>query len=76
MERVTHRDRIKQYLFDNKSITSWEAIKEFGITRLSAVIYDLRYKEGLNIETKYESSKNRYGDSVSYARYILKGEDK
>lgn len=73
MERVTHRDRIKQYLFDNKSITSWEAIKEFGITRLSAVIYDLRNQRGLNIKTQYETMKNRYGDTVSFARYILEG---
>ena len=73
MKRTTHADRIEQYLRDRGSITSWEAIKEFGITRLSAVIYDLRYKRNLDIETRYETMKNRYGDSVSFARYVYKG---
>ena len=40
--RTTHTDRIEQYFREHGSITSWEAIKEFGITRLSAVIYNLR----------------------------------
>ena len=73
MKRTTHADRIEQYLKDKGSITSWEAIREFGITRLSAVIYDLRYKRNLDIETRYETIKNRYGDSVSFARYVYKG---
>lgn len=71
--RRTHADRVEQYLRENGSITSWEAIQQFGITRLSAVIYDLRYKRGLNIGTHYETMKNRYGDSVSFARYVLEG---
>lgn len=38
--KLTHQDRILQYLKEYGSITSWEAIKEFGATRLSAVIYN------------------------------------
>ena len=70
--KIRLEDRVLQYLKENKSITSLEAIKEFGATRLSAIIYNLRKEH--NITTKYETSKNRYGDSVSYARYILEGE--
>lgn len=73
MKRTTHTDRIEQYLRDRGSITSWEAIKEFGITRLSAVIYILRNERNLEIETRYETMKNRYGDSVTFARYVYKG---
>lgn len=73
MEKTTHADRIEKYLKENGSITSWEAIKEFGITRLSAVIYNLRNKRGLDITTNFETRKNRYGDSVSFARYKLGG---
>lgn len=73
MKRFTHADRIEQYLRDRGSITSWEAIKEFGITRLSAVIYILRNERDLDIETRYETMKNRYGDSVTFARYVYKG---
>ena len=72
MSKITLKDRVLQYIQENGSITSWEAIREFGATRLSAIIYDLRYRDGLNIETKTERSKNRYGDPVSYARYFIK----
>lgn len=73
MKRTTHADRIEQYIRERGSITSWEAIKEFGITRLSAVIYNLRYERKLDIETRYETMKNRYGDNVTFARYVYKG---
>ena len=71
MKRISLQDRVLNYLKENGSITSWEAIREFGATRLSAIIYNLRYKEGLNIITKNVNDKNRYGDPVSYARYYL-----
>lgn len=70
--KIRLEDRVLQYLKENNSITSLEAIKEFGATRLSAIIYNLRKEH--NITTQYETSKNRYGDSVSYARYKLEGE--
>lgn len=71
MSKITLQDRVLQYMKENGSITSWEAIREFGATRLSAIIYNLRYKEGLNIISKNVNGKNRYGDPVSYARYFL-----
>lgn len=70
--KIRLEDRVLQYLKENNSITSLEAIEEFGATRLSAIIYNLRKEH--KITTQYETSKNRYGDSVSYARYILEGE--
>lgn len=70
--KIRLKDRVLQYLKENKSITSLEAIEEFGATRLSAIIYNLRKEH--NITTQYETSKNRYGDSVSYARYKLEDE--
>ena len=45
----TQQDRILRYLEDKGSIASWEAIKEFGVTRLSAVIYNLK-KKGYDFE--------------------------
>ena len=71
MSKITLQDRVLQYMKETGSITSWEAIREFGATRLSAIIYNLRYKEGLNIISKNVNGKNRYGDPVSYARYFL-----
>lgn len=47
-----------------------DAIREFGATRLSAIIFCLR-ERGYDIETQIEVSKNRYGRNVEFARYIL-----
>ncbi len=75
-KRVTHIDRVRQYLEDYGSITSWEAIREFGNTRLSATIFELRHKYGLPIKSKIEVSRNRYGDKTEFARYYIEeGED-
>lgn len=56
----------------NGSITSIEAMKKYGITRLGSVIHILRRKEDYNILSKNETSKNRYGRKVTYSRYFLK----
>lgn len=69
-KRVTQYDRVLKYLQDYNSITSWKAIKEFGVTRLSAVIYNLR-QDGYEITSSFKTGKNRYGDYVSYAVYTL-----
>ena len=41
-KQITQDDRVLRHLEENDGITSWEAIKEYGITRLSAVIFRLR----------------------------------
>ena len=73
-KKITHKDRVRRHLLDHKTITSWEAITDYGITRLSAVIYDLRHLEGLAISSKRISAKNRYGEPTSFVKYVL--EDK
>ena len=57
------------------SITSWEAIKEYGATRLSAIIYNLRYKYNMNIVNQEVDFKDRYGTNSSYVKYILVKEE-
>lgn len=54
------------------SITSMEAILDYGATRISAIIYVLR-KRGHKIESKTEKGKTRYGRPTSWARYVYKG---
>lgn len=51
-------------------ITSIEAFSEYGITRLSAVIFRLR-KAGHNIVAEDMSVVNRYGTTVHFSRYKL-----
>ena len=67
---MTQEQRILKHLKDYKHITSWEAIMEYGVTRISARIFNLK-KQGYKIKTERISTKNRYGDSVSFAKYIL-----
>lgn len=63
------------HLQEYGSITSWEAIKEYGATRLSAIIYNLRYKYDMNIINQEIDFVDRYGTHSSYVKYVLKGGD-
>jgi hypothetical protein len=62
---------VQLHLVEKGSITSWEAIKEYGATRLSAIIYNLR-ERGMNIDTVMVEFTDRFGSKAKYAKYILK----
>jgi len=68
---MTQNEKILRHLQDFGSITTMEAFTEYGCTRLSARIKDLR-DDGHEIRTTFESARNRYGDKVSYARYTMR----
>ena len=61
---------ILRYMQETGSITALDAMREFGCMRLGARCYDLK-KLGYDIRSVTETSKNRYGRSVSYSRYSL-----
>lgn len=67
---MTQIERILRHLEDYGSITSAEAVYEYGIMRLPARIDDLK-KLGLEFEKETVKGKNRYGETVHYARYKL-----
>ena len=69
----TQNKMVLDYMKFHGSISSFEAYEELGITRLSGRIFDLR-AAGHQIDTKSESRMNRWGKTVTYARYTLKGE--
>lgn len=69
--RVTNKERVLEYIKEFGSITSLDAFKDLGNTRLSASIWLLRHEDGINIVSKNETTKNRYGDKVTYARYYI-----
>lgn len=66
---------IQLHLIEKGNITSWEAIKEYGATRLSAIIYNLRNKYNMNIITETIEFTDRFGNAAHYAKYIFKGEE-
>ena len=69
---MSQTEMILKYLVEFGSITPVEAMEEFGIMRLGARIWDLK-AQGVPIKTESESRKNRYGKTVTYARYRLEG---
>ncbi len=69
---MTQTNRVLDYMKTYGSITSLEAFRDLGVTRLSGVIFDLRKQ--YNIVSKTEKSKNRYGENTSYSRYYLAGQ--
>lgn len=68
----TQCQMVIEHINDYGSITSLEAINKYGITRLGSVIHILRRKDGYNILSKNETSKNKYGRKVTYSRYYFK----
>ena len=76
MARQTHKSRLLEYLKEYKSITSLEAIRDLGNTRLSATIYTLK-DEGHNIETENAQVATRWTNKdgsrkqTTVAKYTL-----
>ena len=74
MEELSQKFDVLAHLQDKGNISSMEAIKLYGATRLSAIIHDLRHNDGYNIVTQMEEGKTRKGRTCHYARYFLRGE--
>lgn len=67
---MTQLDRLLRHLSDYGSITSLEAMQEYGIMRTAARMADLK-ERGYPIVGDMECGKNRYGEPVHYTRYRL-----
>ena len=81
---VVFLEEMEEFIMDNKyasqkevvldilnkkgSITSLEACITFRITRLSAVIFNLR-KDGYDIISVQKHTTNRYGNRCQYVEY-------
>ena len=63
---MTQTQTVLNHLTNNRKLTSIEAIGLYGITRLAAVVYDLK-KQGLEVETTMKNGVN----STQYAQYSL-----
>lgn len=61
-------DRIKEYIERYGSISSLEAFRDLGITRLAARIADME-AEGIHFKRVSEETTNRYGEKVRFTRY-------
>ena len=70
MAKLTQCDRILRHLEDFGSITSLEAVTEYGIMRLASRINDLK-AQGIPIVSERATGKNRYEEPTSYSVYRL-----
>ena len=68
-QRKTMQQRILDYMNDFGSITTLDAFKDLGCSRLSEYIRRIRLE--YNVEDTWETSTNRYGDKVQFKRYYL-----
>lgn len=66
---------VELHLIEKGQITSWEAIKEYGATRLSAIIYNLRHHRGMDIRNETVYFTDRYGSKSHYDIYIYEGDN-
>ena len=72
-EKMTQKERVLVYMKTFGAISTWEAFRDLGVTRLSARIAEIK-EMGYDVETEFASGKNRFGQTVSWARYSIKGE--
>ena len=72
--KTTQCDRVLQHMKDFGSISSIEAITDYGILRLASRIADLK-GQGHHIISEMKKGKNRYGETTHYCVYSLAKED-
>ena len=68
--KTTQCERILRHLKDFGSISSLEAVSEYGIMRLASRINDLK-AQGIAIVSERATGKNRYDETTSYSVYRL-----
>ena len=69
---MSQNEMVLEYMKQNGSITSYNAFK-MGILRLSARIYELRNKQGYDIEGETVRYTAKDGKNKHYEVYRLKG---
>ena len=71
---MTQCEKILEYMHKYGSISAMEVFRDLGCTRLASRINDLR-NQGYAIKSGFVTSKNRYGEKVSFKRYSLEGQE-
>ena len=68
--KKSQKERILDYMNEFGSISSWEAFRDLGITRLAARASDIE-ADGIVLNHEREATTNRYGEKVYYTRYSI-----
>lgn len=67
----TQRETILYYLQSNPGveISQWGAIKEFGFTRLAAIVKDIEDIDGIRLKRRDVQVETRYGGKTTITKY-------
>lgn len=68
--KATQCDLVLEFMDANGSITPVEALDELGCMRLASRISDLK-RMGHHIRKEMVEKKNRFGETVRFARYSI-----
>lgn len=68
---MTQCEKILAYLDKHGSITTMEGMSKLRIANFTARISDLR-RDGVALDVETVTQKNRYGETVRFARYRRK----
>ena len=74
MAKISQKQRVIKYIKDFGSITTFQAYSDLGVTRLSAVMYNIK-KDGIKVKTETGKAKNRYGEDTHFAIYSFIEQD-
>lgn len=66
--KPTQNERILNYIEEFGSITQIDALRDLGVMRLASRVSSMK-KDGVNIVSKTEAVKNRYGEVCYIKRY-------
>ena len=69
LEKMKQTEQVLWYLDKYGSITPLEAMRDLGIMRLGARIWDLKNKEKIEINKRNKEVKNRFGKCTIVAEY-------
>jgi hypothetical protein len=72
-KKLTQKEQVLNHLKTYGSLSSWDAIMEYGITRLSHHIYCLR-NDGFIIPDERVKVKTRLGRTTVISKYNLRNE--
>lgn len=69
-KRKGYKEIVLEHFKRFEYITTWDAFEMYGMTRLSAVIYNLK-KDGYVFEDKMITEVNKYGNKITIKGYKL-----
>lgn len=71
---MLQEDRVLRHLKEDGGLTSMQAFKLYDVTRLAAVVFNLR-KKGYNIVSVKKDCYNKFGELTVLTEYRLAEEE-